>query len=462
MTIQAMLVVSIIIIFILLVMEMPVFLAFLSGAFFFIIAGGGSFTWVSNTAVSSLSNFALLAIPLFTLAGNLMDKSGIAAKLVDFCSALLRKVKGGMGAIIPVAAMFFGTISGSGTATCAVLSALLVPRLERMGWDKRYTAALLAASGPLGYMIPPNMNAIMYAVVSNSSVAALFLAGLVPGIVWGLGYVVLNRVMYRNWWHEPSTEDIVEITARQKAQLTASAATSSLEAFEPVELKGTYWGDLLMTFKSGIAAFIAPVIVLGGIYGGIFTATEAGAVGAVYAVIVGFFIYKSFTLKSCYSVFKSTARTMGSMLIILPMVTIFTRILLLNGVPQLLANFFTSFDSRIIILLLIDLIFLISGMFLNTAILIFVLTPLLLPTATVIGLDPIQMGVILFASIGIGTITPPMAMDLFITSKISGVPILNMMKPLTPMIVFVCVPILLLITFLPGFSLWLPSLLGYR
>jgi C4-dicarboxylate transporter DctM subunit len=436
---------------------MPVYLSFLTATLFFVIISGGRFTWVAGTAVGSLSSYAMLAIPLFMLAGNLMEIGGIAAKLVDFCSALLSRVKGGMGAVIPVASMLFGTLSGSGTATCAVLSGLLVPRMERLGWDRRYTAALLAASGPLGYMIPPNMNAIMYAVVGNASVAALFLATVVPGLLWGLGYIVLNFFMYKQWWHEPTEEELRKLDERQAEQSMTSATISS-DKFEVYQLTGNYLGDLGRTFVAAIPAFIMPLIVLGGIYSGIFTATEAGGIGALYAILVGYFIYKGFDMKGLYNTFKVTSRTMGSILIILPMATLFSRVLLVNGVPQALADAMATIGSAVAIKLLIDLIFFISGFFLNPSILIFVLTPLLMPTAMSVGINEIQLGVILFVGIGIGTVTPPMAMDLFVTSKCSGVPIPDMIKPLMPMLILVCLPILMLVTFVPELSLWLPRL----
>lgn len=458
MTTMHLIILSAILLLVLLFMEMPVYLSFLSATLFFIITSQGNFTWVAATAVGSLSSYSMLAIPLFMLAGNLMEISGIAAKLVDFCSALLSKIKGGMGAVIPVTSMLFGTLSGSGTATCAVLSGLLVPRMERLGWDRRYTAALLAASGPLGYMIPPNMNAIMYAVVGNASVAALFLATVVPGLIWGAGYIILNRFMYAKWYHEPTAEELQQMNERQASQPINSSTVSS-DKFKPYVLTDNQMHDILYTAKAAIPAFIMPLIVLGGIYSGVFTATEAGGVGTLYAVIVGYFIYRGFDFKELCTTLKTTSRTMGSILIILPMVTIFSRILLMNGVPQALSDAISTIGSAILIKLLIDLIFFISGFFLNPSILIFVLTPLLMPTAMSVGINEIQLGVILFVGIGIGTVTPPMAIDLFVTSKCSGVTIPEMIKPLLPMLILVAFPVLLLVTFVPELSLWLPNLI---
>ncbi|WP_102348832.1 TRAP transporter large permease [Bacillus sp. Marseille-P3661] len=418
---------------------MPIALCFLSGSLFYMIVGGESMGSVAPEAFFALDKYALLAIPLFMIAGTLMEVSGIAEKLIDFANALLKKVKGGMGAIIPVSSMFFGALSGSGTATVAALSTILVPKLERLGWDKRYTAALLGASGPLGYMIPPNMNAILFGVIANASVAALFLATVIPGIIWGVLYIIINRLTYKKWY-KPNKQIIAEDVA----------PTTNV----------TYFQGVSSTFVAAIPAFIMPAIIFGGIYGGVFTPTEAGAVACAYALIAGVFIFKGIKRGNFLSAFTHTGGTLGSIMIILPMVVIFTNILVINGVPQMIAEGLNSVSSnKYVVLLLIDILLVVAGFFLDAGVLIFVVAPLLIPTAEALGINIIQLGVIIFVAIGVGTVTPPMAMNLFITSKVSGVSLKDMMKPLLPFLVFAAIPVLLLVTFVPELSLWLPRVI---
>jgi C4-dicarboxylate transporter DctM subunit len=425
---------------------MAVSFSFLTGSLLYILLTGTSMRTVVTTAFFSLESFTLLAIPLFMIAGRLMEVSGIAERLIDFSRALLRKVKGGMGAIIPVSSMMFGALSGSGTATVAALSSILIPRMEKLGWDKRYSAALLGASGPLGYMIPPNMNAILFGVVANTSIAALFLATVVPGILWALMYILINRIIYPKWYSSPESNSSSTVAKE-------TAATTSV-------VQRSYFSDVFSTFKMAIPAFIMPLIIFGGIYGGAFTPTEAGAVACIYALIAGAFIFKTINIKNGLDAFTDTGKSVGSILIILPMVMIFTRLLVLNNVPQMIAEGMQSISSNPnVLLFLIVLILFFAGFFLSTGVLIFVFTPLLMPTANAIGLDPIQLGTILFVAIGVGTLTPPLAMNLFVVSRTSGVPMQDLMKPLLPFLFFGAIPILFLVTYVPEISLWLPRLI---
>lgn len=434
-----------IVVLVLIFIGMSVSFSFLTGALLYLIVSGTDMGTVVPDAFFALDSFELLAIPLFLIAGNLMEVSGIAEKLIDFSSALLKKVKGGMGAIIPVASMFFGAINGSGTATVAALSTILLPKLEKLGWDKRYTSAMLAASGPLGYMIPPNMNAILFGVIVNTSIAALFLATVIPGIIWGLLYIVINRIVYKKWCNP-------EIVASESASASTSALISA-----STSTGNSYFRDLSSAFKAAIPAFMMPVIIFGGIYGGVFTPTEAGAVACIYGIIAGIFIFKKIKLANGFSAFTDTGRILGAILIILPMVIIFTRLLVINGVPQMVAEGLTSISTnKYVILLMIDLVLFIAGFFLDPGVLIFVIAPLLLPAANAIDLSTIQLGVILFVAIGIGTVTPPMAMNLFVVSKAGGVPLQDMIKPLLPLLIFGAIPVLLLVTYVPEVSLWLP------
>ncbi|MDD5013757.1 MAG: TRAP transporter large permease [Atribacterota bacterium] len=418
----------------------PIAFSFLFGSILYMLVAGEGIDTIVTIAFFSLNNFSLLALPLFIIAGNLMDVTGIASVLVNFAEALLKKVKGGMGAVIPLASMFFGALCGSGTATVATLGVILLPKLTKNGWDKRYTSALLAASGPLGYMIPPNVNAILYSFISDASVAALFLATLLPGILWGGLYMVINRIIYAKY-NPNITNNIINTTTNTTK-------------------RDNYWRDLRASSKGMVPAATMPVIILGGIYGGVFTPTEAGAVSCIYAIAVGIFVYKSLNFRKGFSAFTNTAKLLGSFFIILAMAMVFTRILVINGIPQSIATGMLSLTgNRNVLLLLIAIVFVICGFFLDANILVMVITPLMLPLAHLIELNIIQMGVILMVAIGIGTLTPPMALSLYLIAEIADIKMQDMLKPLTFFILFAAIPILLLVVYVPAFSLWLPKVI---
>lgn len=440
-------VVSIVVILVLILLGMSVPWCFLWGSMAYVALTGASTGSFVSTAFYSLDSTSTLAIPLFMAAGILLEKSGIARTLIDLAEKLMRRFKGGMGATIPVVACFFGALSGSGTATVTTLSSMMAPRLREMGWDKRYLAAFIAACGPLGYMIPPNMNAIIYANVSSASVSGLFLATVIPGILWAVLYLVINRVTYRRWHDpaksgrlDPATDQIVPMTDAERAELNKSAR----------------WSKVLVR---ALPAFLMPVIIMGGIYSGAFTATEAGGIGCLYAVIVGLLVYRTLNGKRVFDAFVGTGSSLGSFLIMFPMTLIFSRILVTNGVPDMITQLITGVsDNKLVILFILDVVLIIAGCFLDAGVLLLVLTPLLLPTATAIGLTQIQLGVIMFVAVGVGTITPPMAMNIFITGKACNVTVRDMMSPLWPFLVFGALPILFLVTYVPEVSLWLPRL----
>lgn len=444
--------ISTILILALLFLGMNVYSAFLFGSVAFCLIGGDWLGVIGSTIVYAIHNTSLLAIPLFMLGGGLLEITGLADKLIDLAYVLLKKVKNGMGATVPLASMFFGALCGSGTATCSVMGNLMIPKLERMGWDRRYTAALIAASGPLGYMIPPNMNAIIYGVIANSSISALFLASVIPGIIWGVGYMIVNRFIANKYIMSP--EQTAEALEKYQSGVTVTDTLADT---------GSRVKDILITLKRAIPALLLPVIIMGGIYGGICTPTEAGAIACVYCLVLGLYLTRRITHKQAASEFVRTGMSLGGFFIIFPMVNLFARFMVLENVPQALVTFFTTISSnKYIILFLIDILLFIAGMFFDAAIFTLVLTPLLLPTATVLGIDPVHMGVIMFVAMGVGTITPPMAMNLFVVARVGKVSVSDMLKPLMPFLFIVAIPILLVVTYVPELSLWLPRLvLGY-
>ncbi len=415
-----------------------VFVSFFLGSLTYIFLKHNGSATVGPLILNAISNNSLLAVPLFMLSGALMEISGIADDLVNFANKLLKKIKYGVGATVPVACMFFGAICGSGLATVSALGNIMVPKLEKLGYDRRYVAALLTAACPLGYMIPPNMNAIIFGVAANVSIAALFAATIIPGIIWGIALIIMNRIMAPRWVSNPDEK--------------------ALEEYE--KESETYWQGVRSSFIKALPAVLLAVILLGGIYSGTFTATEAGAVGCLYAVIVGLFWYRKLKKKETFGEFVKTGKSLGSIFIIFPMVSLFTRFMLMNNIPQLIVTLFTSISTNAnVILFMIGILLLIAGMFFDGTVLMLVLTPLIMPTCNYIGLNPLQFGVIMMMAVGIGASTPPMAMQLFVACRVAGTDINETVKPLIPMLAFVCFPVMLLVMYIPALSLWLPSLI---
>ena len=427
-----------VLILVLIMLSMNIPLAFLAGAILFSFTNGLATGNWGSTAWFSVESFSLLAIPLFLLAGTLMERSGIAGALVDFGQKITDKEGKGTGLAnaIPVVSGLFGALCGSGLATASTMCSMLGPRLEAKGYKKEFVYGLIACSSPFGFMIPPNMNAIIYAKVANASVADLFMATVIPGILWIILYLIINRFMVAKYF-DPA----------------AAMNTSATIEFNKQQ---SNWA----LFKSLIPAILMPVIILGGIYGGVFTATEAGGVGCLYGVIVGVGIYRSIKTRELFDIFSTAAYSMGSLQIIFPFTMIFTRIMVTNGVPDMVTNFVTGISSnRIVVIMILVVVLFIAGFFLDGNILLLVLTPLLLPTATSVGMSVVQFAVVVFVALGIGSITPPMAMSLFLCARLGDCAVEKMVPPMIPYIIFGSVPILLLVAFVPGVSEFLPSLL---
>ncbi len=437
------LIVALIIAVILIMLGTDIGVSFLIAISGYMMVTGGSMTSFPRMAFNANLSYSLLAVPLFILGGVLMEKSGIATAIVEWCESLLKKTKSGMGAVIPIACMFFGTLCGSALATVSTVGNMLIGKLEERGWDRRYTSALVAASSPLGYMIPPNMNAIIFSVVSSASVSALFLASIVPGIIWGLGYVVLNMFMYKKYYDPEGIGKAAQIR------------NSADGVYIPREIK-----PLGKASIDAIPAALMPVIILGGIYGGICTPTEAGAVSALYALFAGVVMYKKLNKKDVISSFYDTGSQIGTMMIIFPFATLFTNIAVMNGLPNLVAQFISGLELPTwIMLLIIDVIFVFAGCFFDAPILTLVIPPLLTPTMNMLGVSGEQFGVIVFMAIGIGSCTPPMATNLYIAAKVGKVDVKGVIPPLLKMLIFVAIPVLMLVTYVPALSTWLPSVM---
>ncbi|PYG31847.1 TRAP transporter large permease [Pelagimonas varians] len=383
---------------------------------------------LARSVVTGADSFPLIAVPLFILAGDLMQHGGMSRRLVGFANALIGHIRGGLAYVNVLACVFFAAISGSSPATVAAIGSNMIPEMEKVGYTRKFSGALTASSGMIGVMIPPSIPFIIYGVTAEVSIGKLFLAGVVPGILFALMFMFVARILLRN-------DDVVQ------------------QSTTPFSGPGVW-----QSFRASIWALLVPGIILGGIYSGIFTPTEAGAVAVVYSALIGIFVYGDITLKDLPEILAGSAKTSGTILVLVIMATAFGRLITLARIPTELATTITSLsDNPIIILLLINLLLLVIGMFMETISSIIIMTPILLPVATALGVDPILFGVILTVNLAIGFCTPPLGVNLFVASSISKVSIENLSKAILPFFIGMLI-LLMLITYVPAISLALPSL----
>lgn len=390
---------------------------------------------VVQSLFAGLDSFTLLAVPFFILAGDIMLVAGISDKLIKFCSALIGKVAGALGMVCVLASAIFAAISGSGPATVACIGGIVVPAMIREKYDRAFSATLASCAGALGPIIPPSLSFIVYGVVSGQSITSLFLAGVIPGLL-----MAALLMWYSNY-------------AAKKYHFGTLPNKSENEKTATEEKKG-----LWASFKDAFWALLVPGIILGGIYGGVFTPTEAAVVASDYALIIGLFVYKTIKLKDLPVIFTRTILTTGTCLILVACATAFGRLLTMARVPYAVADFMLSISSNVyVILLLINVFLFIVGMLMETLAAIIILTPILLPVVTKLGVDPLHFGVIIVVNLVIGMCTPPVGVNLFVGSRLANIRIEDMVRWLLPM-VGLCLVALLLVTYIPAISMFLPNL----
>ncbi len=374
-----------------------------------------------------LDSFPLLAVPMFVLSGIIMAKGGISKKLFDVFAYFLGRVTAGLPCAVVVTCLFYGAISGSAPATVAAVGSMTIPILTSLGYDLAFSTALVAVAGGLGVIIPPSIPFIMYGMASGASVSDLFLAGIIPGLL--IGFLLMGFAIYYCKKHGEDKEKI-------------NAEVDSLHE------KG-----LLGVLKESLFALLSPVIILGCIYSGIASPTEAAVISVFYALIISLFVYKSIRLKDIWEIMIEAIKTFTPILFILAASTAFSRVLTLMQVPQTVSEFIlNNFHSPVVILLVINIFLLIVGMVMDTTPAILILTPILMPIIEAIGMDPIQFGVIMVVNLAIGFVTPPIGVNLFVASSLTDVPVVDIAKHAIPMIVIFLIA-LLLITFIPALSL---------
>ncbi|TDB01188.1 TRAP transporter large permease [Halomonas marinisediminis] len=383
----------------------------------------------------SLDHIILLALPLFVLAGYLMKSGGIASRLINFIELLVRGRRGGMGASMVLASGVFGAISGTATAAVASIGTIMVEPLANRGYPRGYSSALLGMSSLLGILIPPSITLILFGVITRQSITALFAATIGPGLLLLLGLILFNRFCAGRWFEEK----------------TSAIKQSEHQPFKPA------WK---ITF-SALPALSMPVIILGGIYGGLFTPTEAAGVAVVVAIIIGFFIYRDMTLGRLKESLKASAETTGTIILILLFSFMIGRILVAERVPQELTEIMTTLVSNpILILLLINVFLIFAGAIMDDLSVTVVIAPLFMPLIQSIGVDPIHFGAIVACSVVIGANSPPVAPILFMACRIGKVSIHKAIYPALCLIAFVGIPVMVVTTFWPSLSLAIPRLLG--
>lgn len=383
--------------------------------------------YIIRSMLGGIDSFPLLAVPMFVLSGILMAKGGVSKKLFDVFSYFLGDHTAGMPCAVIVTCLFYGAISESAPATVAAVGSMTIPLLIRMGYDKTFITALVAVAGGLGVIIPPSIPFILYGMASGASVGKMFMAGILPGVL-----IAALLMLYAFYYCKRHGEDKTKIH----------------EEVDVLHEKG-----FVKVFIESFWALLTPVIILGCIYSGIASPTEAAVISVFYAFIISKFVYRTLAWKDIKGVFVEAIKTFAPILFILAAAVAFSRIITLLQIPQSAGTFILhSFSSKFAVLLIINVLLLIVGMVMDTSPAILILTPILLPITTSLGIDPIHFGIIMVVNLAIGFVTPPIGINLFVASSLTDVPVMQIAKKAMPLIGFFLLA-LLLITFVPAISL---------
>ena len=389
-----------------------------------LMATGSPLGVIPSMMQATVQKFSLLTIPLFVLAGVLMDKGGISKRLINLADSMMGPIHGGLGYVAVISALFFAAISGSGTATVAAMGSILIPAMIKQGYDKGFSSALSAISGSLGTVIPPSITFIIYGMITGESISDLFLSGIVPGIIFA-AMLCLTVFIYskKNGWKGDKPK------ASRK------------------EIMKIFWGTL--------PGFLSPVIVLGGIYSGFFTPTEAAAVAVIYSFIVGKFVYKELNFEALRETLFSTAKTTGIILLIIMNAGIFSWILTQQGIATQLTELAIGFTTnKYIMLLIINIVFLMAGCVMDNTSALYIIVPIILPIAKALDINLVHLGVILVLNLSIGQVTPPVGPNLYVAADIGKVKFEVICRKMVPLLLMSLVA-LLIITFVP----WLTTCL---
>mgnify|MGYP001193044961 FL=1 len=406
---------------ILILINVPIAIALaLSSIIVIAIIGEIPLIMLPQKMFAALDSFPLMAAPFFILAGKLMEVGGISERLVNFANSLVGQFKGGLAYVSLVACMFFAAISGSGSATTAAIGGIMIPAMVKAGYDRNFATAVQAAGGTTGIIIPPSVPLVLYGVSAGVSISSLFIAGILPGIFIGLSLMLVAYII------------------------------SKKEGYGANKERTKVWES----FRRAILALLMPVIILGGIYSGIFTPTEASVVAVVYGFIIGTFVYKQINLKTLKTMLVDSVVTTSVILFIIAAASMFGMLLTREQIPQSFANMLMDANiTPFMTLILVNLLLLVVGTFMETIAAIIILTPILLPVVTQIGIDPIHFGIIMTANLAIGLITPPVGVSLFVGARVGNTKFEPLVRAIVPFILMMIVSILV-ITFVPQLSMF--------
>ncbi len=382
---------------------------------------------VGQKLFASIDSFPLMAIPFFMIAGNLMEKGGISKRLIAFANSIIGSLSGGLALVTILASMFFAAISGSSPATVAAIGSIMIPAMVRQGYDKSFATATQASAGYIGVIIPPSIPMVTFGVVTGTSIGGLFMAGFIPGALFGLALMLVAYII--SWKNGYSGDKKASVSEVAKA------------------------------FKESILALLMPVIILGGIYGGIFTPTEAANVAVVYGLIVGLFVYKELKWSDIPEILKNSAISSALVMLIISTASVFGLLLTREAIPAQIAEIFLGLTANpMVLLLLINVMLLVVGTFMETNAAIIILAPIFFPVCQQMGIDPIHFGIIMVVNLAIGMITPPLGVNLFVACGLTNLTIEQVVKS-NWFYLFASLFTLGLVTYFPALTMWLPKLL---
>lgn len=417
----------------LLIIGVPVPLAFAGAVIVLVLFGDmGSAAFLVGAGYGKISSVIIIALPLYILAGNIMSQGGIANRLIDFADSIFGRMRGGLGVVVIITTAVFGAISGMATSAVAAIGTIMIPRMVERGYDRAYATTLVASAAVLALLIPPSASMILYGWVTGTSIAASFLAPIVPGILLILLFMFWNRVF----------------ATRMKIKPTEPPA--GVSTLQNIRNKG----------RRASWALLMPVIILGCIYGGVTTPTEAAAIAVAYAIPVSVFRYRDLNIKGLWQVFWYSAETTGVLMILVFFAAMFSRLLTMENVPQqILEAFLMVSDNPVVLLLLVNLFLIVIGMLMEDVSGILLASPMLLPVVREIGMDPVQFAAVIATNLGMGLITPPTAPILYFAALIGKAQLAPMLRYALVFVFLAYLPVGLLTTFIPELSLFLPRLL---